>query len=81
MSPKSTSFEAFEEIHHVVLDQISDNMFSLFQCDGYGVINTSYTTTNIYYVIKFISEVYTQKNNTTIDGQIISADEKVAKSK
>ena len=47
----------------------------------YGAINKDYITTNRFYVIQFISEAYTLQNNTTIDGQIISADEKVAKSK
>ena len=39
----------------------------------YGAINTDDTTTNGFYVIKFLSEAYTLKNNTTIDGQFISA--------
>ena len=28
MSPKSTPFEVFEEIHKVVIDRISDNMWT-----------------------------------------------------
>ena len=31
LTPKLTTFEAFDEIHHVVLDIISDNMASLVQ--------------------------------------------------
>ena len=62
LSPKPTPFEAFEEINQVVLDGISDNMTSLVQYDNYGAINTSDTTTNGYYVIKFISRViHTEK--------------------
>ena len=48
-------------------------MASLVQSGKYGAIITDYTTTNRFYVIKFISEAYTLKNNTTIDGQVISA--------
>ena len=48
-------------------------MASLVQSGNYGTINISDTTTNGYYVIKFISEAYMLQNNTTIDGQIIIA--------
>ena len=61
ITPKSTPFEEFDEIYQVVLDVISDNMASLVQSVNYGVINTSDTTTNGFYIIKFISEAYTLK--------------------
>ena len=73
ITPKSSPFEVFEEIHKVVLGLISDNMPSLVQYGKYSFINTSDTTTNGFYVIKFISEAYMLKNHTTFDGQIISA--------
>ena len=50
LTPKSTSFEAFNEIHKVVFDGISKNMASLFQSVMYGDINTDDTTTNGFYV-------------------------------
>ena len=54
-------------------------MSSLVQYDKYGYINTTCTTTNGHYVIKFISEAYTLQNNTTVDRQIIAAGELVFK--
>ena len=75
LTPKSTSFQAFDDIHKVVLDGISENMDSLVQSDLYGAINTDDTTTNGFYVIQFISEAYTPQNNKTIYGQVISAGE------
>ena len=36
-------------------------------------MNTRDTLTNEYYFIKFISEAYTLQNNTTIDGNFITA--------
>ena len=54
-------------------------MASLVQSGKYDSINTSDTTTNGFYVIKFISEAYTLQNNTTIDGQMISSGELVVK--
>ena len=48
-------------------------MASLVQSGMHGDINTYDTTTNGFYVITFISEVYMLQNNTTIDGQIISS--------
>ena len=50
-------------------------MAALVQSGKYGVINTSDTTTNVFYVNKFISEAYTLQNNTQIDRQFISAGE------
>ena len=79
MSPKSTSFDKFDEIHQVVLDLISDNMASLFESGKYGAINTTDTSTNGFYVIMFTSVVYTLQENTTIDGQIITTGELVVK--
>ena len=79
LTPALTNFEVFDEIHQVVLDSIIDNMESLAQSGKYGVINTADTTTNLFYVIQFISEAYTLQNNTKIYGQIISAGELVVK--
>ena len=79
LTPKLTPFEAFNEIHQVVLDGISDNKASLFQSVMYGAITIDKTTTNGIYVIKFISEAYMLQNNTRIDEKIISAGEFVVK--
>ena len=46
----------------------------------YGDISTDDTTENGFYFIQLISQAYTQKNNTTIDGQVISAHELFFKS-
>ena len=54
---------------------ISDNVASLVQSDKCGVINTAYTTTDIFYIIKFISEAYTLQNHTQIYGQFIYSGE------
>ena len=75
LTTKSIPFEAFDEIHKVVLDGISENMASSVQSGMYGAINTYETTKNGFYAIQFISEAYTLQNNTTIDGQVISAGE------
>ena len=40
LTPKSTPFEAFDDIHKVFLDRISENMASLVQSGMYGAINT-----------------------------------------
>ena len=63
-----------------MLDGISDNMASLVQSGKYSVVNTYATTTNGFYVIKFISEAYRLQSNTQIDEQVISAGELVVKS-
>ena len=77
LTPKSTPSEEFDEIHKVVLDGISENMASLVQSGIYVSINTDDTAKNGFYVIQFISEAYTLKNNTKIDGTVISAGELV----
>ena len=73
MSPKLTPFEDFEEIHQVVIEGTSDNISSLVKSGKYSAIKTADTTTNLYYVIQFISEEYTLQNNTTINIKTISA--------
>ena len=73
LSSKSTSSDTFYEINQVVLDGISDNMESLVESGKYGAINTTDTSTNGFYVIMFISVAYKLQENTTIDGQIITA--------
>ena len=79
MSHKSTPYEAFDKIHQVILDGISDNMASLFEAGKYCAMNTTERTTNGFYVIMFTSEEYAFKDNTKIDGQIITAGELVVK--
>ena len=55
LSPESTSSYTFYEIHQVVLDRISDNMASLVESGNYGSINTTDTSTHLFYVIMFTS--------------------------
>ena len=62
LTPKSTSFEAFDEIHKVVLDGISDNMALLVQSGIYCSVNTDYTSSNGFYVIQIhIRGIYDAK--------------------
>ena len=81
MSLKSTSSETFDEIHEVFLESISDNTESLVESGKYGPINTTDTSTNGFYVIMFLSGAYTLQEDTTIDGQIITAGELVVNAK
>ena len=81
LSSKSTSSDKFDEIHQVVLEGISNNMASLVESGKYGSINTTDTSTNVFYVIMFKTGAYTLQENTTIDGQIITAGELIVKAK
>ena len=56
-------------------------MASLVESGTYGAINITDTSTNGFYVIMFISGVYTLQENTTIDVQIITAGGLVVKAK
>ena len=62
-------------MHQVVFYGISEDMTSLVKSGMYVAINTDDNTSSGLYVIPFISEAYTLENNTTIDGQVISAGE------
>ena len=68
MSQKSTPYDAFDEIHQIFLDEISDNVASLVQSGKYGTINTTWIAKKLFYVIMFTSEAYILQYNTTIDG-------------
>ena len=54
-------------------------MAFLSESGKYGVINTTDTSTDSFYVIMFILEAYKLQYNITIDGQIITAGELVVK--
>ena len=56
-------------------------MASLFESGKYGDINTTDTSTNGFYFIMFTSGAYRLQENTTIDGQIITAGGLVVKAK
>ena len=56
-------------------------MASLVESGKYGVINTTDTSTNVFYVIMLTSGAYTLQENTTVDGKIITAGELVVKAK
>ena len=73
LSSKSTSSDTFDEIHQ------DDNTASLVESGTYGAINTTYTSTNGFYFIMFTLGAYTLQENTTIDGQIITAGKLVVK--
>ena len=47
LKPKSITFEAFDDIHQVVLDGIIENMASLVQPVKYDAINKYDTTANV----------------------------------
>ena len=73
LSPKSTPSDTFDEINQDVLDGISNNMALLVESVTYGAINTTDTSTNVFYVIMFTSGSYKLHENTTIYGKIITA--------
>ena len=53
LTPKSTPFEAFDEIHKVVIDRIRENMVLLVQWGIYGVINTDDTFNSPHRYIRY----------------------------
>ena len=55
------------------------NIASLVQFGKYRAINKWYILTMGYYVIKFVSDVYTLQDDTTCEKQISSASELVVK--
>ena len=81
MSSDSTSSDTFGEIRQVVLDSIRDNMAPFVESGTYEAINITDTSTNGFYVIVFTSGAFTLQENTSIDGQTITAGELVVKAK
>ena len=81
ITPKSITSEDFDDINLVVIDGISENMASLVKSGMYGDIKNDDTTTNGFYVIKFLSDAYTLQNNTTIYRQVVSAGKLIVKAK
>ena len=56
---KTTSSEAFDDVHKVVLYGTSANMDYLVRTGKYGEINASDPTTLGYYVAKYVSDLFT----------------------
>ena len=79
-SHKETSSEDLDKIHQVVLDSIRNSMYALVKTGNYYAINTIYSTTMGYYVIKFLSESYTLQEGTTYSGRISTSGELYVKS-
>ena len=52
-----------------MLDRISDNMTYVVQVGKYGAINAVDTPAMGYYVINYLSELYTLQEYQTIDGK------------
>ena len=75
MYHKSTPYDAFDEIHQIFIDGISDNIALLVESGKYGSINTTDITTNGFYVIMFTLKAYTLQDNKTIYVKIITAGE------
>ena len=58
---------------------ISDNMAYLVQLGKYGAINSADPITMGYYVLKYISELYTLKEEQTTFGQVSKAVQPLSK--
>ena len=63
----------------VVLYGISDNKSELVKNGNYGAITTADPTTMVYYVVKFLPEPYTLKEDKTVYTQVIKAGELIVK--
>ena len=74
-SHKEKSSEEIDKIHHVVVCGINENMAELVQNYQYSAINTTYTSTMGYYVIKFMSETYILEEEKMCDGKISTSGE------
>ena len=59
LTNKNTLSEDFDEVNQLVLDGISNNMSSLVHTGKYGAINVADPTTLGYYVVNYLSELYT----------------------
>ena len=56
---KTTSSEDFNDVHQALLDGIIENMDSFVHTGKYGAINVADPTTLGYYVVNYLSELYT----------------------
>ena len=74
----STSEKIVDDIHKVVKDGISSNMFSVVNHGCFGAVITDYPKEDDYYIIKFTSNPYIIQKDVIIDGVIIEMSKKVA---
>ena len=76
---KTTPSEYIYTVHKLVIDGISYKMDSLVQLYKYGAINAAEPTTMGHYVINYLSEPYTLREDQTTDAQVSKSDEPVSK--
>ena len=79
-SHKATSSEDLDKFHQVIIDDINNNIPVWVKNGQYGAIDTTDTTTMVYYVIKLLSDAYKLQEYTTCDGLISTAANLVVKS-
>ena len=78
-SNRKISSKEFYAVHTVVLDGLSENTAYLVQPGKCGNINAADLTTMDCYVIKYLSEPYTLKEDQTTDVQLSKPGENLVK--
>ena len=66
---KETDDADFTEIHKVIIDGRILNMVGAVKVDGFGAIDTDDRESSGYYIVQFISELYTLQKAVEVDGQ------------
>ena len=66
-------------MHNFVLYDISDNMYAIFHDGKYVTINTADITKIGYYVVKFLSELYTLQDEKKVDKKFIKVSKFIVK--
>ena len=70
---ENTNHDEIEDIHKSILTSIVDSMIMLIKESTYGAVNTNDQRTDGFYIVKFLSTVYTLQHDELVDNEILKA--------
>ena len=65
-----TDKECFEEIHKILVQYIGNNMAELVEINCYGAVNTNGSRADGFYVVKFVENHHTLKEEVEVNDKI-----------
>ena len=70
---ENTNDDEIEDIHKSILTSIADSMGMLIKESNYGAVNANDQSTDGFYIVKFLSTVYTLQHDELVDNEILKA--------
>eukprot|EP00957_Ditylum_brightwellii_P173424 13204380-Ditylum_brightwellii.AAC.1 len=70
---ENTNDDEIEGIYNLILTSIADTMGMLIKESTYGAVSANNQRTDGFYIVKFLSMVYTLQHDEIVDNEILKA--------